>query len=579
MLTLGINTQHNASICLIEDNKIILYLEEERVSRYKKDPTIFSVLLRLKQFLKNRHIDCLAYAGTLQLDNPRDGNILEEKSLSIHSMLLKLKIIKDNIKYVSYCDYHHLTHAYTTFINSGFTDSYVIIVDGCGSTIQTNNPMINMTSRDREVETVYYFKKTNLDITYEILIKTAFVDAPTQEKDFSYNKLNLLQGNEIGVGWMFEAVCNHVGFEFDEAGKVMGMSAYGQPDAKIPNPFPFQEENIWKGNPNLFYSPKTGNDRSGINTYINPYLKNKSFEINSNLAYKVQQGSFLRIKSLIEDCAKMEYNCNNFALSGGYFLNCVNNYKTVSYFQDYNFYVEPVSHDGGTAIGAAYLASMEYSMMNSSPKMDFPPLSSLYLGPEPSYNIELEGDESLVDVSVDYVAELISKQNIVCLFQGRSEAGPRALGNRSILFDPRVKDGKDIVNVVKKREWFRPFAGSILEQHADEWFDLAGLKSSPFMMYAMQAKEKAKESFPSIVHVDGTCRIQTVNQKQNQHFYNLIESFYNITGVPIVLNTSFNLAGDALVETIDDALETMRRSEMKFLYLPEIGKLYIKNDN
>jgi len=171
------------------------------------------------------------------------------------------------------------------------------------------------------------------------------------------------------------------------------------------------------------------------------------------------------------------------------------------------------------------------------------------------------------------VANKLAEGNIVAIYQGRSESGPRALGNRSILFDPRVQEGKDIVNRVKGREWFRPFAGSVLLEHVHDWFDLRGLKESPFMMYAVNVLKDKKDLIPSIVHVDGTCRIQTVTREQNQHYYDLINEFYKLTGVPILFNTSFNLAGDCIVETLDDAISTMQESDIDFLYLPELQVL------
>jgi carbamoyltransferase len=174
------------------------------------------------------------------------------------------------------------------------------------------------------------------------------------------------------------------------------------------------------------------------------------------------------------------------------------------------------------------------------------------------------------------VVNLLLKQKIITIFQGRSEAGPRALGNRSLIFDPRNENGKDIVNFIKKREPYRPFAGSILKECASEWFDMLGLEESPFMAFSFKCKEDKKNIIPSIVHIDGTCRIQTVTEEQNYHYYNLIKEFYKITGVPILLNTSFNLAGDAMVETIFDALYTLKESELQYLYLPELNSLIKK---
>jgi carbamoyltransferase len=171
------------------------------------------------------------------------------------------------------------------------------------------------------------------------------------------------------------------------------------------------------------------------------------------------------------------------------------------------------------------------------------------------------------------VIDLIMEQNIVAIFQGKSEAGPRALGNRSILFDPRNPKGRDIVNTVKKREFFRPFAASVILEHVHEWFDMKGVMESPFMMYAVDALPRVLDRIPAVLHVDMTCRLQTVTKEQNPHYYALISEFNNRTGVPMLLNTSFNLAGDPLVETVDDAIDTLARSEIEYLYLPEKSEL------
>ena len=184
----------------------------------------------------------------------------------------------------------------------------------------------------------------------------------------------------------------------------------------------------------------------------------------------------------------------------------------------------------------------------------------------------------VVDADDDEVVELMTNKNIVCIFQGKSEAGPRALGNRSILFDPRFEDGKDYVNAVKKREYFRPFAGSILEEDVHEWFDLRGMDKSPFMMYAVDCQPGIEEKIPSIIHIDGTCRIQTVSKEENPNYHQLISKFKEKTGCPIVFNTSFNLGGEPLVETLEDAIRTLENSDLEYLYLPEL-KLMVNIPN
>jgi carbamoyltransferase len=173
------------------------------------------------------------------------------------------------------------------------------------------------------------------------------------------------------------------------------------------------------------------------------------------------------------------------------------------------------------------------------------------------------------------VAKILADKNIVGLFQGRSEAGHRALGNRSILYDPRDPNGKDHVNTVKHREWYRPFAASVMSEHVHDWFDMRGLEDSPFMMFAVNVKEDKKKLIPCVTHVDGTCRIQTVTEKQNFNFYNLITEFYNITNIPMIFNTSFNLAGEVIVETEEEAIDVLQRSNIEYLYIPDKHKLII----
>ena len=198
-------------------------------------------------------------------------------------------------------------------------------------------------------------------------------------------------------------------------------------------------------------------------------------------------------------------------------------------------------------------------------------MKTLYLGPK--YDLShIEGDTC---TSMD-VAKLIEGRNIVAIFQGRSEAGPRALGNRSILYDPRDPNGKDRVNRVKRRESFRPFAGTIKLHTVHEWFDMAGLEESPFMMYAVDVRPEKKDLIPAVLHVDDTCRIQTLSLEQNPNYYRLIDAFCQQTGVPILFNTSFNLSGEPLVETPEDAIKTFEGSGIDYLYFPEVQKLRAK---
>jgi len=162
----------------------------------------------------------------------------------------------------------------------------------------------------------------------------------------------------------------------------------------------------------------------------------------------------------------------------------------------------------------------------------------------------------------------ILDQQVVVIFQGHSEWGARALGNRSMLFDPRNPKAKQIVNKIKGRQWWRPTAATILHEHMHDYLDMHTLDESPYMTFAIDAKQKAIDEVPACVHVDNTCRFQTLKREQNPNYYDLINLFYKKTGVPILLNTSFNLKGWPIVETFDDALLTLQNSNINYLYTP-----------
>lgn len=164
--------------------------------------------------------------------------------------------------------------------------------------------------------------------------------------------------------------------------------------------------------------------------------------------------------------------------------------------------------------------------------------------------------------------EKILHQEIVVIFQGHSEWGARALGNRSMLFDPRNKNAKEIVNKIKGRQWWRPTAATILYEYRHDYLDMHTLDESPNMSFAIDAKQKAIDEVPACVHADNTCRFQTLKKEQNPNYYDLINLFYEKTKVPILLNTSFNLKGYPIVETFNDALLTLQNSEIKYIYTP-----------
>lgn len=173
------------------------------------------------------------------------------------------------------------------------------------------------------------------------------------------------------------------------------------------------------------------------------------------------------------------------------------------------------------------------------------------------------------NITYEKVANLIYSNKVVAIFQGNDEGGPRALGNRSILFNPTHSAMLRKVNEVKLREWYRPFAGSILLDDFEEWFLNGSIKESPFMTFAIEIKPDKIFKIPAIIHMNKTCRVQTVSQEQNNHYYNLISAFKKVSGVPIIGNTSFNLSRQPIVNSLSDALRTLDISKIDYLYLPE----------
>ena len=342
---------------------------------------------------------------------------------------------------------------------------------------------------------------------------------------------------------------SHLGFKNLDEGKLMGLQAYGKNNKEI-------KKNLVKED--LFNCEDDDNPNYNINynKYSNLYNKENNFDI----AFETQK---LFEKQMFDLINKYKGKYSNIIITGGCGLNVVFNYKLKKKLSNNtNLYIDPLCGDEGNSIGAALTF-----YKNCANQVDW---NNIYLGPKPNYSFKSSNDE------IEKVVENLLNKKIVALYQGKAEAGPRALGNRSLLLDPRLSNGKEIMNKIKQREWFRPFGASILEEEAHNWFDMAGLKESPYMLYAVHALNGINKKIPSVIHKDNTCRIQTVNEKQNTVLYKILKLFNKKTGIPILMNTSFNLAGETLVETPEDAIYTFNRSNIDYLYFADIKKLLSK---
>ena len=532
MVIVGISQWHNSSLCIIENGEVKLHIENERLSRIKYDNKCFEALSLLPG-----KIDILCVSGLSNNPNTNED----------YDTLLKDRGYK--YTYLNQNKTHHKFHASCAFYNSGFEKAICIIKDGMGSEFPIEDINFLSGTYGRESGATFLAEYPH---TFDIIDKHVTVSF-----DCDYTIDDTIKINKCGSeALLYQKTAKDYGFYELDAGKVMGMSAYGKSKGT----------QIYQGdyiNPNLL---KFKNDNL-LNGYIDK--KFDDFQDKCDFAYDMQTQIQSKIKNYILKMVE-KTGVKNVCLSGGYFLNCVANYYFLNTLpKDINVYVEPISSDAGTSMGIAKYYWHQFSKDKTIRKQ-----KSLYYGNQSMMNEdnikELFKDCEVTKTTKKEVAKLLSENNIVALFQGKCESGPRALGNRSLLFNPMNKDGQDIVNTIKKREKFRPFAATVLEEHAEYWFDLKHMPSSKFMMYAVDCKRP--ERIPAVNHVDNTCRIQTLSKEDNKNFYELIEEFQRLQ-VPMLLNTSLNLAGEPIVNSYEDLLEMMKKSSLKYSYLADFDLL------
>lgn len=589
---------HNSGVCLLKNGEIIFSLEEERLSRTKYDGGPFASMVKILEYTDR--LDYLVVAHTQSLKETA-GKVDFSGDDVYTGLARKLGLIKrkgnfiEHDQVVDLSHLHHKLHAACAFYRSGFDSATAVVVDGAGTFLTLNTGYDNVTAW--ETESVY---ECNYPASFITKYKHIGTRGPTPEQVIEncpsgfYGEMNddgtekthiAVITEKAGITKVYEAVTQYCGFSSIEAGKTMGLFPYGKANSNIPKlfttdtRFPQSDRNV--------VVPTYPNGAVVNSVMYNELADSSSSDLTKlqnrrDLAYACQTETQEQVLNLILKSVELTGN-KNVVLSGGYGLNCVANYHYLTELNKHgiNFYVEPISNDAGTAIGAGLLFYKGLNLDNTK----FERQDSLYLGPSYSYatdeinRLAEQYGGTVAPATHDTLVDLITSKNIVALFQGRSENGPRALGNRSLVFDPTFEDGKDFVNMIKHREYFRPFAGSILEEDVHEWFDLRGMPSSPTMMYAVSCQPGIEAKIPSIIHVDGSCRIQTVTREQNPHYYDIIKTFKARKGVPMVFNTSFNLGGEPLVETLEDAMWTLQQSELEYLYLPEYGLMVtIKNE-
>ncbi len=427
---------------------------------------------------------------------------------------------------------HHEVHQRQAFWQSGFDEAAVLTLDSSGEPLdRLGGRMISGTVSRMTAD-------GQCDVRTEMLTP------------------------ESSAGLLYEIITRHAGFRLGDEGKTMGLAPYGEPellDRLLPS-LELREDGSFR-----FIDPDEL--RALLQGYIPERWPEEEWKPEHRNVAFMGQAILERIVVNAFQAALRLTKTKKLTYSGGVALNSVANDLAARAAGPEALYIAPNPGDAGHALGCALYGAYEIAGW-PPPRKETPE----YLGPaySPSAIEEaLQGFPFAVSrpESIEpQLAQCIANGYITARFDGGAEFGPRALGNRSILCDPRRPEMKDYLNArVKHRESFRPFAPAVLEEEAAKWFDLDG--RSAYMLRVAPVRPSVKERIPAVVHVDGTCRVQTVTAAENPGFHRVIRAFASLTGVPVVLNTSFNVAGKPIVETPRDAVECFCATEIDVLAL------------
>ncbi|MEW5946528.1 MAG: carbamoyltransferase C-terminal domain-containing protein [bacterium] len=538
---------HDSGAALISGDRIVA-VSEERLSRVKHDPE-FPV----------RSINYVLKACGVRAVNDIDVMVFSYVERSADAIS---RLIRDRLKYKGRLHYirHHDAHAASAFYVSPFEDAAILVIDGCGSwmdeaeTGASPHYLSTLTWKLREIQSLYRGDGNHINLIH---------------------RTNSAADYSIGAGILYSLGSMILGFGEMGAGKLMALAAYGGRKPVFKSPFfedfragdiiarglpgadPMMPDNVELYARKLFgMKPRRPGEQ----------ITNRHAEF-AHFIQKEAEAVMLKLANHLHDITQAE----NLCVSGGVALNCLANKLILDNTPFRNLFIQPAATDTGIPLGCALHGY--HKLLNRPKKFN---LDTVFLGRTyTTGEIEAALDKfkgikwsSPGNIAVK-CARLLSEGKVVGRFTGGCELGPRALGNRSILADPRnpkIKDHLD--NNVKFRESFRPYAPAVLEEHAREFFDLK--TPSPFMLLAAAVHEDKRPLITAVTHVDGTSRIQTVSVNENPGFYKLISEFYKLTGVPLVLNTSMNTAGEPIVETPADALKMLTSTELDCLILENV---------
>jgi carbamoyltransferase len=550
MLTLGINYSqlHDSSACIVRDGELLFAVAEERISRLKHDARFPEKAIQAcLEFAKVRadELDDVCFgwptAGfefrhdlKLYATGKRPITYLDALNSTLHFFSMwhqrtgakrfvqRFGAPRGRMRFIQ----HHLAHALSAYAYSGFDEAAVVIMDGHGAT---------------EATSIWHGRGGRIDH----ILTIEFPDS---------------------LGLFYGEFTEFLGFHRNsDEWKVMGLAPYGQPGIDLgrfidvqAKPYHVHTRQLMNsGAPFAAMIPALGVPREA---------ESEITDRDKNIAYAVQEACEIAMMNVVR-LALEKTRSKNLCLAGGVALNSKANGKIAASGLVEKIFVQPAASDDGVALGAALAPYLD-----NGGKVPNKAMRHAYLGPafdDEAIELALRTFKLRYSRRSDVAAtaaELLSQGKILGWFQGRMEFGPRALGNRSILADPRDPEmNAKVNNAVKFREWWRPFAPSFKKEAAGEYLESAA--DSPFMILTAQVRPEKRGVIPSVTHVDGSARPQTVEKEINPLYWRLIDEFGKRTGVPVIMNTSFNLRGEAIVNTPTDAIRTFFSSGMDALVI------------
>jgi carbamoyltransferase len=550
MRVLGFSVGHDKGAVVIENGKVVVGITQERLSRVKHDGAYQGGIVPFESInyclnalsITHRDIDYYVYSTT---------EIEDTVGAQFFSRYGDLK------REILYFIPHHLAHAYSSFFSSGLEESAVIVADASGSILNFKNKLNLWYEKTRdgldtnedwtEGISIYNFNRNEYSEVYKKWIKYP-VPLNTDE--------------ETSLGTMYSTGSLQLIFEPKSqtwpAGKLMGLASYANPE--IVNEAPSFVEEL-------------ENDIRISNNTIYPRVSWKSDFYSRACVAGIYQREQERASLILAKIAKNLTNNKNICVAGGSFLNCNSNEMILNSGLFENCFFLPPSDDSGIPLGCAWYAYQQLTEIEETEKMS-PYFGKTYsksdifeaLNEHPDLRYtEFENFDELVDITTYH----LTQNRVIGWFQGGSEIGPRALGNRSILASPIEKWMTGHINSdIKHREWYRPFAPAVLFEQQGEVFESSVY--SPYMLVTTNVKEEWRNKVPAITHIDNSSRHQSVTAENNPRFHSLISKFYEKTGVPVLLNTSFNGPHEPIVETPLNAINTFLGNNLDILVIDNI---------